>query len=193
MNWGEIKTAVAAYTHRSDLTALMPTFLELAEQRIYYGEANSPKVRCAAMRQSTTLANGARPAGFLEAIKVAEAGSPEKFLEYRPLERMPQEWNAYTWDGQTLVLSQDQGFPIDLTYYARLTTPLADSDENWLMANAPGVYLSSILVEVHRWAVDEAQAIKEAANYTSAANSINSQDKAAQISGSPLVIQRRGS
>ena len=28
MNWGELKTAVAAYTHRSDLTALMPKALE---------------------------------------------------------------------------------------------------------------------------------------------------------------------
>lgn len=193
MNWGELKAAVAVYAHRDDLTALLPTFLALAEQRIYMGELNSPKVRVAAMRQFVTLANGTRPAGFLEAIKVAEAGSPDRGLTYRPLDRMPLECRAYTWDGQTLVLSQDQGFPIDLTYYARLTTPLADSDENWLMANAPGVYLSSILVEVHRWAVDEAQAIKEAANYTSAANSINSQDKAAQISGSPLVIQRRGS
>ena len=44
MNWGAIKAAVAAYTHRTDLDALMPTFLALAEQRIYYGESNSPKV-----------------------------------------------------------------------------------------------------------------------------------------------------
>ena len=192
MNWGELKTAVAAYTHRSDITALMPTFLELAEQRIYYGEANSPKVRCAAMRQSTTLANGARPAGFLEAIKVAAAGSPEKFLEYRPLERMPQEWSAYTWDGDTLVLSDDQAFPVDLTYYAKLATPTLDADENWLMANAPSIYLASMLVEVHRWAADDASAAREASNYASAVGALVSQDKSAAISGSALRIRARG-
>lgn len=189
MNWGELKAAVAAYTHRSDLTALIPMFLELAEQRIYYGEANSPKVRCAAMRQSTTLANGARPAGFLEAIKVAEAGSPEKFLEYRPLERMPQEWSAYTWDGDTLVLSQDQGFPVDLKFYAKLTTPVADSDSNWLLDNTPAIYLASMLVEVHRWAKDEATAAREAANYASAVNALTSQEKAAAMSGSSLRMK----
>jgi len=192
MNWGELKEAVAAYTHRSDITALMPTFLELAEQRIYYGEANSPKVRCAAMRQSATLANGARPVGFLEAIKVAEAGSPEKFMEYRPLERMPQDVRAYTWDGDTLVLSDDQAFPVDLTYYAKLATPTLDADENWLMANAPSIYLASMLVEVHRWAADDASAAREASNYASAVGALVSQDKSAAISGSALRIRARG-
>lgn len=186
MNWGELKAAVAAYTHRSDITALMPTFLELAEQRIYYGEANSPKVRCAAMRQSTTLANGTRPAGFLEAIKVAEAGSPEKFLEYRPLERMPQDVRAYTWDGDTMVLSQDQGFPVDLKFYSKLSTPVADGDSNWLLDNTPAIYLASMLVEVHRWAKDDATAAREAANYSSAVNALTSQEKAAAMSGSSL-------
>lgn len=189
MNWGELKAAVAAYTHRSDITALMPMFLELAEQRIYYGEANSPKVRCAAMRQSTTLANGTRPAGFLEAIKVAESGSPEKFLEYRPLERMPQDVRAYTWDGDTLVLSQDQGFPVDLTYYAKLTTPVADGDSNWLLDSTPAIYLASMLVEVHRWAKDDATAAREAATYSSAVNALTSQEKAAAMSGSSLRIK----
>lgn len=189
MNWGELKSAVAAYTHRSDITALMPTFLELAEQRIYYGEANSPKVRCAAMRQSTTLANGTRPVGFLEAIKVAEAGSPEKFLEYRPLERMPQDFRAYTWDGDTLVLSQDQGFPVDLKFYAKLTTPVADGDSNWLLENTPAIYLASMLVEVARWSRDDALGVREASNYASAVNALTSQEKAAAMSGSTLRMK----
>lgn len=189
MNWGELKTAVAAYTHRSDLTALMPTFLELAEARIYYGEANSPKVRCAAMRQSATLANGTRPAGFLEAIKVAEAGSPDKTLTYRPLDQMPRECRAYTWDGETLVLSQHEAFPIDLTYYARLATPVDDADTNWLMDNHPGIYLSSMLVEVARWSVDEAMGAREASNYASAVTALNSAEKAAAFSGSLLTMK----
>lgn len=192
MNWGDLKAAVLAYTHRDDFTDLFPTFLALAEQRIYIGESNSPKVRCAAMRQFATLADGTRPVGFLEAIKVAQEGSPDKTLTYRPLDQMPRACRAYTWDGETLVLSQNEAFPVDLTYYARLATPVDDADENWLMANVPGLYLASLLVEVYRWAVDDMAATREAANYASAANSLNSQEKAAKISGSPLAIQRRG-
>lgn len=189
MNWGELKAAVAAYVHRSDLTALMPTFLELAEQRIYYGEQNSPKVRIQAMRQFATLANGTQPAGFLEAIKIAEEGSPEKFLDFRPLDRMPCEYRAFSWDGATLVLSRDQGFPVDMTYYAKLTTPVDDTDTNWLLDNAPSVYLSAMLVEVFRWSMNDAMAAREAANYSSAVNALNSQQKVSSSSGSALRIK----
>lgn len=192
MNYGELKAAVTAYTHRADLDPLFPIFLDLAEQRIYYGESNSPRIRCAAMRQTTTLADGTRPAGFLEAIKVTQGGSQEKTLAYRPIDQMPRECRAYTWDGETLVLSQHEAFPVSLTYYARLATPVEDSDENWLMANAPGLYLASLLVEAYRWAVDDVSAAREAGNYSSAANSLNSHEEAAKISGSPLAIQRRG-
>ena len=43
------------------------------------------------MRKSASMANGTRPAGFLEAIKIAESGSPDRPLEYRPLDKMPHE------------------------------------------------------------------------------------------------------
>ena len=189
MNFGELKTAVAAYAHRSDIGPLFPVFLPLAEARIYHGEASAPKLRCAAMRQSATLADGTRPAGFLEAIKITPTGQPSQPLTFRPLANMPCERNAFTWDGQTLVLSLDQAFHVDLTYYARLATPVADTDTNWLMENHPGVYLSALLVEVARWSVDEAMGAREAANYASAVNALNSAEKAAAFSGSKLTTK----
>jgi hypothetical protein len=191
MNWGEIKAAVATYSHRTDLTSMMTTFLGLAEQRIYNGEANAPKVRVAAMRQFATLPDGTRPAGFLEAIKVTPEDSPDTPLNYRPLDQMPRERWAYTWDGTTMVLSDDRGFPIDLTYYAKLTTPVSDTDENWLMANAPNIYIASMLVEVGRWSRDDALGVREAANYASSVGALHSQEKAASMSGSPLRMKTR--
>ena len=77
MNYGELKAAVSAYTHRTDLAPMFPTFLANAEQRIYFGELNSPKLRIAAMRAIATLANGTQPAGYLEAIKVTQGSNPQ--------------------------------------------------------------------------------------------------------------------
>lgn len=191
MNWGEIKAAVIELSHRDDLTALLPVFLKLAEQRIYYGELNAPKVRCAAMRQFATLANGTQPTGYLEAIKVAPSGKPEWPLTYRPMEQMPDAWGSFSWDGQTLVLSTEQAFPIDLTYYAKLATPVADADENWLMANAPNIYIASLLVEVGRRGMDDELAAREANNYASSVNALTSYEKAAALSGSRLVMKGR--
>ena len=189
MNWGELKAAIAAYAHRADIAPLMATFLPLAEARIYTGEANSPKLRCAAMHQAATLADGTRPAGFLEAIKITPTGHPARPLGYRPITHMPHECHAFSWDGATLVLSRDQAFPVDLTYYARLATPVDDADTNWLMDNHPGIYLSSVLVEVARWSVDEAMGAREASNYASAVTALNSAEKAAAFSGSLLTMK----
>lgn len=191
MNWGQLKTAVAAYGgHRTDLGPVFDTFLTLAEERIYSGEASAPKVRCAAMRQFSSWANGTPPAGFLEAIKVAEAGSPDKPLDYVPLDRMPARLRAFSWDGPTLVLSQDQGFPVDVTYYAKLTTPVDDSDTNWLLTNHARIYLASMLVEVGRWSRDPELTAAEAGNYASAVNALNSAERAASISGSALLMRK---
>ncbi|PVY56738.1 MULTISPECIES: hypothetical protein [unclassified Simplicispira] len=191
MNWGELKAAVSAYAHRTDLAPMFATFLANAEQRIYFGELNSPKLRIAAMRAFETMATGAQPVGYLESIKVTPSGRPELDLSYRPLAAMPNEFQSYSWDGQTLALSRDQGFPVDLTFYKRMDSPVLDTDTNWLMTNAPNVYLSSLLVEYARWARDDALGVRVASDYSSAVNSLQSQDTAARISGSTLRMKRR--
>lgn len=190
MNLAQLRTAVAGYAHRTDLATLFPTFVELAEQRIYTGETNTPKVRVAAMQQFVQLADGTRPAGFLEAVRITEADSPDKRLDYCPMAALGHARNAYSWDGETLVLSSDQGFPVDVTYYARFTTPVADDDTNWLLTNHSRVYLTAVLVEVGVWSMDDAMAAREASNYASAVTALNSSDKAAQISGSVLKVRR---
>lgn len=189
MNLGELKTAVAAYAHRSDLGTMFPTFLELAEQRIYFGEANTPKVRTAAMRKTVSMPDGTRPVDFLDAVKIAEDGAPGRPLEYAPLALVASRRRAFSWDGETLVLSQDQAFPVDLSYYARLDTPVADTDTNGLMQNSPRLYLHAILVEAAMWSRDEALAAREAANYTSAALALNNHERSAALSGSPLRMR----
>lgn len=190
MNLGQLKTAVAAYAHRSDLASMFPTFLALAEERIYTGEANAPKLRVAVMRHVVQMADGTRPNGFLEAIKVAEADRPDKPLTYAPMDYMPQQVRAFSWDGETLVLSRDQGFPVDMTYYAKLATPALDANTNWILTNHARVYLSAVLVEVGMWTQNDALAAREAANFASAVNAINSKERAAQISGSSIKVRR---
>lgn len=190
MNYGDLKTAVAMFAHRTDLASKFPTLMALAEERIYTGEANAPKVRVAAMETFAQLPDGTRPDGFLEAIRITEADSPDKTLDFCPMSALGNARNAYSWDGVTLVLSSDQGFPVDMTYYAKLTTPVADGDSNWLLSNHARVYLSAVLVEVGMYSLDDAMAAREASNYVSAVAALNSNERAAQISGSLLKVRR---
>ena len=184
MNWGQIKAAVRELAHRSDISdALFAIFLPVAEQRMYWGESNAPAVRLSAMRKTVTLTNGAPPPDFLAAIKVGDG------LSYRPLGALSQHSGSYTWNGQALVLSRGEAFPVELTYVAKFPALAVDADTNWLTDNAPNVYITSLLVEVGRWASDDAMGTREAANYISTVNALISSDKAASISGSPLTIR----
>jgi len=148
MNYGDLKAALVAYSKRSDITdALADSFLALAEQRIYFGEVNIPALRISAMREQVTLSTATRPADFLEAIKITPQDSPEQPIYYRPMAEMPTQYNAFSWDGDQLVLSTDEGFPVDLTYYKRLATPALDADTNAILTVEPNIYLASMMIE----------------------------------------------
>lgn len=189
MNYGQLKAAVKGYLHRTDVDPMMPTFLALAEQRIYKGEANSSALRVSAMLKPVELVDGSMPADFLHAKRVNVAGDERKTLEYRPLSDVATACNAYSWQGALMVLGPHQTFPIDLLYYAKFGELTDDASSNWLLTNAPNVYLTSMLVEAARWARDDALGMREASNYASAVESLLSADKAAQISGSPLRMK----
>ncbi len=184
MNYGQLKQAVREYAHRDIQDGQMLVFLALAEQRIYYGESNTPALRIAALKTKAALADGTRPADFLEAVTVNHDGDA---LLYKPLPIISNATRAFVWDGAQLVLSPDVEFPVDLTYYRRLPTPSVDADTNWIMDNAPGVYLSAMLIEFARWAVDNEMLMRETSAYTSAVQTLMSQDRAAAISGSVLI------
>ena len=184
MNYGQLKQAVRDYAHRDVSDAQLGTFLALAEQRIYLGEANTPALRIAAMRKRVALGDGTRPVDFLQATKIEDGSGA---LAYTPFAALPKARRAFAWDGPTLVLSDDVIFPVTLTYFGKLVTPAADADTSWLLDNAPGVYLSAVLVEFARWALDGEMLARETANYTSAVQTLMSQDRAAAVSGSVLI------
>lgn len=193
MNLGELKAAVRGYSHRSDVDAMLPTFLQIAERRIYYGEANTlPALRASGMLKRVSMATPERPADYLETKMLTQDGDARRVLTFRPLFEIPRLSRAYSWDGARLALSPDQALPVDLLYYARFAQLSADSDTNWLLDTAPNVYLSAVLVELGRWARDEELAAREASNYASAVNSLHSSDKRAQHSGSLLYARPPG-
>lgn len=194
MNYGELKAAVVAYSHRTDTAALIPTFLALAEQRIYFGEINSERVRIGAMVKTASMVDGTLPTDFLEAQRfICPAfGIYSEDLVYTSLDRLDIACRSYGYQGQTVVLSSDASFPLTVTYWAKFGALASDSDTNWLLTNAPNVYLSSMLVELARWSRDDEMGAREAANYASAIDALQTADSATQHSGSPLRITANG-
>ena len=192
MNYGQLKDAVAGYLHRTDGAPLMDTWRDLAEARIYYGEANAPALRISSMATTADMPTAARPADFLEARLVHVVGDAKQTLNLIALKDVAMGFRNFAWDGNDIVLSSDQTLPITLNYYAKFTPLVADGDTNALLTMRPNIYLSSMLVDAARWARDDALGAREAANYASAVSSLHSSDNAAKYSGSLLTMKLQG-
>lgn len=200
MTWRQIKDAVAAYSHRDNLEALMPTFLELAEQRIYAGasEGDVPPLRLSSMMTVVNPASSTLPADFLEMKRVSVVMSPtyKKPLDFKPLENMGEQELAsgspsfFSLRGNSLVFSPSFSQDMEITYYAKFPALVNDTDTNWLTNNASSVYISAMLVEVGYYTVDPDLTARELSRFASVMNSLQAQDDGNKHSGAQLRIMQ---
>lgn len=194
MNYAQLKAAFLAYANNTQAAAALDYLLPLAEQRIYFGEQNTPALRISKMLKAGSTAT--LPVDWLEMQRVATGGSTggvkmefipySQLLSYQSTSGVPY---GYSINAGQVVLAPGAGSTLAYTYYARFTTPVADTDSNWLTDSAPGIYLSAMLIEWGKRTRDDELAARESGNYTSAVMALMSQDKAAQYSGATLRMR----
>lgn len=196
MTWGQIKATVIGYANRTDLSSMMPTFLELAEQRIYNGAAEgqvSP-LRLSNMLTTVNPASSTLPTDFIEMKRLAAVidSSTKKTLDFKPLETTAGEEGTsgspqyYSLQNSTLVYAPTFTYPVEMIYYARFPSLSADGDSNWLTNNASTVYISGILIEVGYYLRDDNLAQRELSRFASAVNALQMQDDGNKHSGAQL-------
>jgi len=163
-----LQSAVAEWLGRSgdtDITGRFDDLLALHEQRMYYGAAEVPGILPAfpplRIREMETTDSAfalsetvAQPSGFLELIS-ADLNSP-----YGPLrvehEGVIAQYGEQAADQPLIIAVSGSNFRVwpdpgssytaTLRYYAKLTTPTA-SVSNWILTNAPGLYLNGCLMQ----------------------------------------------
>ena len=186
MSWTytELKTAVAGYLHRSDLTDVMDTFLELAEADI------RRDVRVRAMEQTATgTLSGttlALPTRFAEARNVVLSDRPQRYVtsdEFQWLENATST-DRYTIKGESFYfLSADADYSID---YWQWFASLGSTPTNWLLTNAPDVYLNAMLRHAGRYIMGDTSQWDQ--GYLMALQRLSASEKAARHPG-PLVVR----
>ena len=177
VTYADLQSAIGNWLARSDLSANIPDFITLAEQRIFYGADDpnlpSPPLRIRAMEQVTdpgvyaTTAGTptlALPSGFVEARAVALNTNPVADLDFTTLKQLNGTWTGtengqpkvYTFQGDSLRFgpTPDAAYGVVLSYYKRFD-PLAVTPTNWLMANAPGIYLYAALLEAQPFIMND--------------------------------------
>jgi len=208
-NYAELQAAIASWLARGDLGSYIPDFITLAEQRIFYGSDDpafpSPPLRLRAMEQATdattyrttaSVQTLALPAGFLEARAVSLATSPPADLDFVTLKQLAQlqlgavaaQPKVYTLQGDNLAFGPvpDTAYGVTLVYYKKLD-PLAATPTNWLLGNAPGVYLYAALLEAQPFLMNDARLSVWGAMLGAATRALTKADEQGRWGGQLLV------
>ncbi len=198
-SYSDLKTAIANYLARSDLTAQIPDFIRLSELRL------RRDLRIRQMLKSVTTATVASdstvelPSDFLEVRDLVIVGNPPQPLNYLSPSAFTR--NARSWEsGKPLdytVLANDfQLAPIPDTVYTvkmlyfAAPTFLSDSNtSNVFLANTPDVLLYGALLEAEPYLMNDARINTWGSMFDRALSSITRSDQQGQYSGVPLVIK----
>lgn len=163
-NYTDLQSSIASWLHRSDLTAIIPDFITLAESRINRTLRVNPKMIDTPLTATIGSRYIALPAGFIEAEGLwLEYYAPRRKLPYvTPTELVVGTGNGnpsyWTIDGANIALdwAADIAYSFTLRNYQSFALS-SGSPTNWLLTNHPDVYLYAALVESAPYIKDDAR------------------------------------
>lgn len=192
--------AIAGWLHRADLAGSIPDFIALAEARI----ARDLRMREQLVKATLNCAPGVReialPSDYLESenLSITVAGV-ERNLTYVTSEvadvRFPLGAGAgapasFTVLGNNLLMlpAPDAAYVVTLDYYARLPPLGAANPSNFLLRNAPGVYLWAALAEAAPFLADDQRVTVWEAKYQADSAALQASDDEAVRSGASMRV-----
>lgn len=189
--YATLKTAMASWLDRTDLTAQLDDFVALGEVDI------RNDVRIQAMEQYTigTLTGEtlAHPTRYLEARRLTVGGVNFRYVTpevYAAAVEAGSTQAIFTAIGQSFyILGGTSGDAYTLIYYAAFAPMTADGDTNWLLTNYPNVYLFGACRQAGIFLEDDAKINKYTTLYQDAVGRLVSRERQSAVSGSALVMR----
>ena len=197
--YAELKSSIANWLNRDDLTAVIPDFISLTEAGINRDLRHYKMIN----RVDATLDSRyvQMPADWLETVRFGitsgttyrlELISRDDMLEYRQntsdVAGIPK---FYANIGDTIEVFPTPAaeYQMQLQYYAK-TPALSDSNtDNWLLSDAPDIYLYGALVQAAPYLNDDARVQTWAALYSAAIQSLQKASDDTRFAGSGLRMR----
>ncbi len=195
----ELKTSIASWLNRDDLTSVIPDFILLAEAGINRDLRHYKMIE----RADATLDSRyvQLPADWMETVRFSitsgdtyrlELVSRDDMLEYRQkTANASGRPRFYANIGDTIEVfpTPDADYTMQLQYYAK-TPALSDSNaSNWLLLDAPDVYLYGTLIQSAPYLQDDARTQTWAALYAAALQSLQKASDDTRFAGSGLRMR----
>ncbi len=165
--YSELKTAVANFLARTDLTTQIPDFIQLAEARM----SRELETRSQEKRATATLtANDefvALPTDLREVREVKLNTSPNTVLEYRSPTALDSQFSgaggkplAYSIVGDEIKFRPipDSTYTAEIIYIGSLVALSDTNTTNNILSRHPDAYLSGALAEAYVYLMDDTRA-----------------------------------
>jgi hypothetical protein len=195
MTYSELKTAIADFLHRTDLTEQIVDFVERAEAMLFR-EINIKDLRVS-VSGTTTGQYATLPTEFGEVVRVTCTYTGTEYnLDYgsQPVDYTMTAPSYYALENNKLRIFGSATGQAYTLYYTPKMTALSDSNtSNWLLANAPDLYLYASSLEAARYSRDSVLEEKMNALVTPLMDSIKryTERKGQPTSGSLQIRPRR--
>ena len=202
-NYTELQTAVANWLDRDDLAARIPEFISLCEARF------NRTLRLRAMETLDTSVSTvagtstiALPTGYVQMRDFHLTTSPLTQLQYLTPEMMVR-LNAGSQSGKPLTYTiignnirlgptPDVVYTTSMLYYKTFDPLSGGAPTNWVITNAPDVYLYGTLLEAEPFLMNDARVQLWATALTESINTLQEQDNKDRHSGSVLRVMNTG-
>jgi len=197
LTYATLKSDIANYLARDDLTSDIPTMIRLAESLI------RNDVRVMDMVRHTTMSVNsqriAMPDGFLSAVSLHMDAQNKKLDFVTPYDfyndsRAGRSGSPeiFTTEGSYFLFAPHTSETIfaKLTFYQAYDRMSGEGDTNWLLENHYDVYLYASLAQAKAFIEDDEQAGKWAQAYTLSVDKLHTSDRRGRFSGAPM--KRKG-
>ena len=197
-DYSSLKTSVASYLARSDLTNQIPDFIRLAEERLARDLRTRKMLVVARAYTTASDSTVGLPTDFLEMRDMHLRTTPVQSLTYRS----PNAFYAgsrTTDSGKpidyTILASEiqfaptpDTAYSVQMLYYAK-PQYLSDTNiTNAFLANYPDALLYAALGEAEPYLMNDARLQTWAALYDRAITAINTSDQSSEYGGQPMSM-----
>jgi len=195
-----LKTTIADYLNRDDLTSIVPSFITLAEAKF------NRKLRMRQMikRATATIDTQyfAYPADWLQAKEFILNTNPITYMEFvtdKQANELRQNQiiatgkpSYYTIIGTQIevIATPDTGYTGELTYYGKISALSDSNTSNWLLAYAPDLYLYGALLEAAPYLKDDERLGTWSTLYTNSLGDMEVADQRASVASTPIVRAR---
>lgn len=199
--YNELKSSVADWLNRTDLTAVVPDFISLAEAQI----ERTLRTRQMIVRATASIdyEYSAVPADFLETKSIKLNTSPVTPLQFESVDALDSmKGTMYLANGKPLYFGivggqirvlpvPDSTYTAELTYYAKLSKLSSTNTTNWLLTQAPDVYLYGALMQAAPYLKDDDRITIWATMYTRGLEELQVADDRGATSGGSILMRAR--